>query len=369
MIEQKRDSSTHIKGRVSRSPIISGEVHGDVIVNYGKIQQQQLAEKAIEYKRPPKPSVFRGESTKLFVGRKQDINTIRKYFKESNLPVSITGEGGIGKSELAYKAIHKCEDMFDLIIPVYFVSGSAMTFESFLLEIARSLNLPIEESEKKSIEERRDEIINALGQGEFKHSLIYADNYESIAGVLRINDLSISASSKGEEQNNARKINAFLENLPANTTVLLTSRERYNLDGERPVRLDGLSETEGRDLFIELARNHFPKGREPSTEVEKALEELSKKTGGHPLSIELLARSYRGEGLSKIREMLEHMGVEVVNPKEQMERLKSLESCFGYSFNTLPQTHKDLLPKLTLFNSPFPADAVEKIFGLVKPEM
>jgi hypothetical protein len=98
-------------------------------------------------KRPPKPSVFRGESTKIFVGRKQDINTIENYFVESNLPVSITGEGGIGKSELAYKAIHKCEDMFDLILPIYF--RSFLTFESFLLEIANSLNLPLDVFEKR----------------------------------------------------------------------------------------------------------------------------------------------------------------------------------------------------------------------------
>ena len=312
-----------------------------------------------EIKRPPKPSIFRGESTKIFVGRKQDIDTIRNYFAESNLPVSITGEGGIGKSELAYKAMHKCEDMFDLIIPIY--SGSHLTFESFLLEMVKSLNLPIEEFEKKGLEDRRDEIINALGQ-QFKHPLIYADNYETIAGVLTINDGSASPSSEGEGEDNARKINAFLEGLPPNTGILLTSRERYNLDCERPVRLDGLSETEGRDLFIELARNHFPRAKEASQEIKRALEELSKKTGGHPLSIELLARSYRAEGLSKIMEMVGHMGVGVMNPKEETERLQSLESCFEYSFNRIPQIHRDLLPKLIFFNSPFPADAAEKVF-------
>jgi tetratricopeptide (TPR) repeat protein len=308
----------------------------------------------------PKPSTFRGES-KIFVGRKQDIETIRNYFVESNLPVSITGEGGIGKSELAYKAMHKCEDMFDLIIPIYF--GSFLTFESFLLEMAKSLNLSIDEFERKGIEERRDDIINTLGQL-FDHPLIYADNYETIAKVLRINDVSASVLAKDEEgKDNAKKINAFLESIPPNTAILLTSRERNNLDGERIVRLDGLSETEGRDLFIELARNHFPKGKEPSQEIKKALEEISKKAGGHPLSIELLARSYRGQGLPKIGEMLKHMGVGIINPKEESERLQSLESCFEYSFSRLPQIQRDLLHKLTLFNSPFPAAAIEKIFG------
>jgi hypothetical protein len=96
-------------------------------------------------------------------------------------------------SELAYKAMHKCKDMFDLIIPVYFESH--LTFESFLLEMAKTLNLPIDEFENKGLDEREQLIIDTLGQGEFKHPLVHADNYESIAGILRINDERASSAS------------------------------------------------------------------------------------------------------------------------------------------------------------------------------
>ncbi|HKG71718.1 MAG TPA: hypothetical protein VKA87_07450, partial [Nitrososphaeraceae archaeon] len=58
-------------------------------------------------KRPPKPSVFHGKS-KIFVGRKEDITKIKQYLTQSNAPVSIVGEGGLGKSALAFKAIHEC---------------------------------------------------------------------------------------------------------------------------------------------------------------------------------------------------------------------------------------------------------------------
>lgn len=100
----------------------------------GKIQEilEKQGPVGSEPKRNAKPSTFHGES-KIFVGRTQDIDTIKNYFFESNLPVSIIGEGGIGKSALAYQAMHKCDDIFDLVIPVYF--GSFLTFESFLLEI------------------------------------------------------------------------------------------------------------------------------------------------------------------------------------------------------------------------------------------
>src|SRR5215204_188248 len=135
MIEN-RDSSTHINGALTTSPILSGKFDAPVTINY----QQQTVEKAIEYKRPPKPSVFRGESP-IFVGRQEDINKIKQYLTESNAPVAIIGEEGLGKTALAFKTIHECEDMFDVITPFYF--ESLLPFNSFLLEIAKSVKLPV----------------------------------------------------------------------------------------------------------------------------------------------------------------------------------------------------------------------------------
>jgi len=241
--------------------------------------------------------------------------------------------------------------MFDLIVPIYFEYH--LTFASFLLWMAKKLGLQTAKFEQTEINERREFVMNSLGL--YKHALLFVDNYETISGSL-MNDNSPS--------DDAIKINSFLENVPPNTTILLTSRQRNNLDGERPVRLDGLNETEGRDLFIELSKNHFTV--KPSTEMIEALEEISKKAGGHPLSIEILARRYRGEGLSEIKIMLKQLGVGVINIKAEVERLKSLELCFEYSFRALAKMHQYLFPRLTLFNSPFPASAVEAIFGYDK---
>src|SRR5829696_2538836 len=178
MIEN-RDSSTHINGALTTSPILSGKFDAPVTINY----QQQTVEKAIEYKRPPKPSIFRGESP-IFVGRQEDINKIKQYFTESkNIPVSIIGEEGLGKSALAFKAIHECEDMFDVIIPVYF--ESVLTFNSFLLEMAKSLQLPMTINQFEQLENVEDKagiILDALAR--HRRVLIYADNYETIKNSI-----------------------------------------------------------------------------------------------------------------------------------------------------------------------------------------
>jgi hypothetical protein len=46
-------------------------------------------------------------------------------------------------------------------------------------------------------------------------------------------------------------------------------------------------------------------------------------------------RSYKGRGLNEINSMIAHLGTEVINPKAEDKRLRSLELCFDYSLNRL----------------------------------
>ena len=64
--------------------------------------------------------------------------------------------------------------------------------------------------------------------------------------------------------------------------------------------------------------------------------------------------------------MLKNLGLGVVNPEEESERLRTLEACFQYSINNLDETLKQLLPKLTLFKSPFPITGTSEIFKVDK---
>jgi len=55
--------------------------------------------------------------------------------------VCIVGPGGSGKSQLAFKAIHQYEkeEIFDLVVPVYFSDVSYMSFSDFLSNICFSI--------------------------------------------------------------------------------------------------------------------------------------------------------------------------------------------------------------------------------------
>jgi hypothetical protein len=198
------------------------------------------------------------------------------------------------------------------------------------------------------VNDRIDYIKNFLAK--FSRPLIYLDNYETISDALTL----------GGKKNDAIRINSFLEGVPANTCILLTSRQRHNVDAERIIDLTGLSLEESRTLFLQLTKNYFH--GDPSESIIKAIDEVSAKVNGHALALELLARSYQGGQNSEIKNMSSRL-VDLANPRIEENRLKSIRSCFDYSFNRLPHKHKKVLQRLTIFRSPFLERAANSIIN------
>lgn len=302
-----------------------------------------------------KPIYFRGES-KTFVGRQEEIIKIKDLLTKANAPISIIGEPGIGKSELAYKSIHSCEDIFDYIIPIYFETG--LSFTNFLSSIIMGLNLDPStikiNDPNTDINIVSDKLLENLADNK---TLILADSYEVISSAL-----NRDIHSEDRIIENARAINSFLEIIPLGMTkIILTSIRRFdNLDREQIIPIDGLSEDESVDLFVKLAKERL---NEDTLEKSKQIiKEIAIKTGGHPLSIELLARSYKDEDRTPLKGMLDHLGLGIVQYRKE-KHLMSLEACFEYSIKILTDDLRDFLPRLTIFTSPFSSDAVEFIFG------
>ncbi len=296
-------------------------------------------------KRPQVP--FRGEQA-LFVGRAAQINQIKLLLKESNNPISIIGPGGTGKSQLAFKAIHVSEDMFDIIIPIYFKSN--LTFTEFLSEIAQVLSLSINELQKQGTEMLQTAIIEKIKDK--KRPLIFADGYEIISQTLALH--------KEDYQEEAARINEFLDTLPSNVAVILTSRQRRNLERERLVELVDMKVEEGLELFLNLARDEYLTRNEIAI---KKIKELVSKIGGHPLSIALLARSYKGGGLDEISNLIEKLNVNVQDSVRPEEQLISLKASLDYTSQHIDDNLRKLLRRLVIFRSPFPISAAEKIFN------
>jgi tetratricopeptide (TPR) repeat protein len=297
-------------------------------------------------RRLPVPGSFRGEKA-VFVGREMEKKFIKEKLTKSTAPLSIVGIGGIGKSAVAFKTARECLDSFENVIDLYF--EEVIIFDDFLTTLAKRLLLPMNDFEKLDLESRRRTLMSEIaGLGRL---LIIAENYENVSQGL------ISGAPTQDEM----KIYNFIEELPANVKILLTSRHKNNIPGEEVYPLHGLNKTDGRDLFVEIANSkHFIVGL-PKSGLD-LIEALSDRVGGHPLAIRLLAGSYQGRRISEIESMLHHTGLDYRNIMESEQRLKSIEACMDYSFNKLDKKSRSLLLKFVFFKSPFPTMAAEYIF-------
>jgi tetratricopeptide (TPR) repeat protein len=315
--------------------------------------------------RPKLSLPFRGEK-KIFVDREEYIhNKIKQYLKPSST-VSIIGPGGSGKSQLAFKAIHEYEKegIFDLVIPIYL--DRMITFDQFLIKMADKLGISQTDFQKYDVDERKGIITNALSDR--NKPLILVDNFETILYAIPTSVTDYDKEYNGStdiasfsSEDNAIQIKYYLNNnIPDNTSILVTSRERINLDREKRIDLEGLRQDDSNNLFAELAVDEQLKELSARQQTRQKISDMLTKTGGHPLSIEILAKNMRS--IEEVEEVSDILGSKV-NRDQPVKRLRSLQETFKFTLNKLDDNLKELLSKLTLFNSPFPISAAVEIFG------
>ena len=298
--------------------------------------------------------IFKGEK-QFFVGRQNYISQILKdKLRSPSSKVSIVGPGGSGKSQLAFKAIHQYvnDGVFDFVIPIYFDEG-LISFDKLLLQMAEIFGLRANEFESDTTIQERKGIIRGL-LGKRKHPLIYLDNFETVSMILN----KKTVLEPKESIQNANQITDFLNNIIPleNTSILVTSRERKNnLSSEYPIDLEGLNLEDSMRLFNNFVRPEF---KDLEGETRDKIEEIVTKTGGHPLSIEIIAKNLRSiHELENISRDLGSMG----DPTQAEKRFQTLQACFEYTIKRLDNRLQGLIPKLTLFKSPFPISAAVEV--------
>jgi hypothetical protein len=164
-----------------------------------------------------------------------------------------------------------------------------------------------------------------------------------------------------ESEQTANLIRDFLDNIipTDNTSILITSRERTNnLSNENTIDLEGLSIDDSMKLYGAFVRPIF---KDPKGKAKDEIEGILKKTGGHPLSIEIIAKSIRS--LHTLGNISESLGTLQQDSTQSQKRFQTLRACFDYTINSLDETLRQLLHKITLFISPFPLSAAVEIFG------
>lgn len=280
-----------------------------------------------------------------FIGRQQERDALARMLTDPRQRlITILGPGGIGKTRLALEAARAQLTAFEQ--RVYFIQlASFQSADSILPAIASALNIP-----SASTDELKARLSDYL-RG--KNTLLVLDNFEHL-------------------MDGAPLLSELLQKTPT-LKILVTSRERLNLQGEWTFELGGLtvppSADEGKATYsaLQLFELHAQRLR-PDLQLVGAEREaairICQRVDGMPLAIELATAWVNLLSCAEIADEIEH-GFDFLSSalRDMPERHRSLRAVFDHSWKRLTEAEQSALSRLTLFQGGFSLEAAESIVG------
>jgi predicted ATPase/DNA-binding CsgD family transcriptional regulator len=309
----------HISIRTVESHISS------LLRKYGVADRHELAALAdVAESQPAGFSTPSGPGT-TFVGREQDRAELTRALGSNRL-VSLLGPGGVGKTRLALRVAADVADNYPYggavvdLVPVRpgFVVAA----------VAEAL-----QATEQPPHTLADAVLERLKRG---RTLLVLDNCEhlldDVAGLV------------------ARILAEATE-----TAVLVTSRERLGVAGERPVQLGPLTlGAEAEELFRDRAALVAPELADDSELAQKVCAELD----GVPLAIELAAARAGSLGPDGLLAALDDRLRLLSGGRGPNERHNSLAQVIGWSYDLLGDDERRLFRRLGVFVGGFDLAAV-----------
>ncbi|MBE1561557.1 ATP-binding protein [Nonomuraea africana] len=256
-----------------------------------------------------------------FVGRGAEREAVLAAFGGSRL-VTLLGPGGVGKTRLAATVAPDLPygGAFVDLVPVR---------DGFVAQ-AVAAALGVEERPQRSLTEA---LAERLGRG---RSLLVLDNCEHLLDEV------------------ARLADRLLSTCPG-CRILVTSRERLGLPGERILQVEPLPPvSDARALFTDRAGAADP-GFAAGPEV---IEEICAKLDGMPLAIELAAARAAALGPDGLLTALEDRLRLLAGGRGVDDRHRSLRAVVGWSHDLLDEEERGLLHRLAIFVGGFDLAAV-----------
>ncbi len=280
------------------------------------------------------------------LGREAELAILARLLHDPQYRLlTLVGPGGIGKTRLALAAALAQQAQFHN--GVYFVPLASLTSAQFIVPaIADALGFAF-----SGPVEPKTQLLNYLQQ---KHLLLVLDNLEHLleaAGLLA----------------------ELLQHTPG-LKLLVTSRERLNLQGEWLFDLQGLpspppDQVEGVEaysavgLFVQSARR-VQAGFELLAEDRPAVSRICQLVEGMPLAIELAAAWVPVLTCQEIAREIECNLDFLTNTTRNVPgRHYSLRATFDYSWNLLTPDERSVLGRLAVFQGGFEREAAEAVAG------
>ncbi|MEM8856922.1 MAG: tetratricopeptide repeat protein [Chloroflexota bacterium] len=299
----------------------------------------------------PRPSLRSKSTLPLaptpFVGRRVEVDTVGELLTGQDCRmVTIVGPGGIGKTRLAAEIGQKLEKGQHFLDGVVYVSLASLESAADIPgAIASALNLQLSGSQNP-----RAQIIDYL---QTQHLLLILDNFELLV-------------DKGGE------LVADLLALAPRLSILITTRERLNLQWEQLFPLDGLGSrnrdekslgSDAADLFLGCVERANP-GYQLTESDAIAINQICQMVAGFPLALELAASWASLLSITEIAaEISSGMDLLETSKVDMPERHRSLRAVCAYSVGALNPTDAEIFHKLSIFRGGFSRQAAAEVAG------
>jgi predicted ATPase/DNA-binding SARP family transcriptional activator len=294
---------------------------------------------------PPAPlqtSIHVPAQPTRFIGREAELAQLEQYLDTPDCRLlTLIGPGGVGKTRLAYEVATRKAG--DFPAGVYAVPLSGVASAQYLAStIAERLRLPLSGGA-----DHKAQVLDALRE---KHLLLVLDTCEHVLSGMELL-AEILAVAPG-------------------VTILATSRERLNVQGEWLFPVQGLpfpqnaSEAAAHTypavlLFEQSARRGGPGFHlDDLTDVAR----ICKLVEGLPLAIELAASWVHHMPASRIASHIQgDLDFLSTNLRDVPQRHRSMRALFEHSWRLLSEAGQSALRKLSVFRGGFDADAAAHI--------
>lgn len=286
-------------------------------------------------------------SSTSFVGRSHELAEIGALLADPGCRLlTLHGAGGIGKTRLALQAAADFASHFS--DGVYFV-GLASVGSVDLLPAAFISALQLTPFGSNDL---RLHVLRYLSQ---KQMLLVVDNFEHLLeGVNFLSDILQAATE---------------------VKLLVTSRERLNVQEEWALTLEGLSFPRGKEntlesysavqLFAQRARQAQSGFSLPQN--SEAVKIICQQVEGMPLGLELAATWLRALSCQQIAEMTSSADFLTTSLRNVPERHRSLRAVFEQSWRMLGENEQNVLMRVSVFRGGFDLQAAEEVAGASLP--
>jgi predicted ATPase len=269
-----------------------------------------------------------------FVGRAQEIAEVRSLLNQSRL-VTLTGSGGAGKTRLAQRVaadvlLHFTDGVWYAELATLVdsssadpASGSAKQGEDRGLiaeTVARIFGL------STSSQSSFDDLANFLRE---RHALVVLDNCEHL--IDSVTDFAQRLLSEC-----------------ARLSILATSREALNVEGEVTWRVPPMQPNEAARLFVERAR--LAKPQQPLHEDDPTVSHICARLDGMPLALELAAARLSTLSLNDIAARLDdRFALLTEGRRGALPRHQTLQALIDWSHELLGAQEKSVFRRLSVF--------------------